>query len=79
MLLSFQTDFNLISVVVCAILEGISSFEPVGPVLGHHTSKERQLAAVPELPSNQSEQPPRQSHVVDYIEQIKVASVEDHC
>ena len=35
---------------------------PMDPVLSHHTSHERQLAAVPELPNNQPHQPPKQSH-----------------
>ena len=50
----------------------------VDPVLGHHTSKERQPAAVPDLPISQPHQPPKQSHAEDHTEQIEAASGEDH-
>ena len=36
-------------------------------------------AAMPELPSDQSHQPPKQSHAEDHTEQIGAASGEDHC
>ena len=51
---------------------------PVEPVLSHHTSQERQLTAVPELPNDQPHQSPKQSHAEDHAEQIEVASGEDH-
>ena len=51
---------------------------PVDPVLGHHTSQERQPAAVPELPNNQPHQPPKQSHADDHTEQIEATSGENH-
>ena len=51
---------------------------PVDPVLSHHTSHERQLAAVPELPNNQPHQPPKQSHAEDHTEQIEATNGEDH-
>ena len=41
------------------------------PVLSHHTSHERQPAAVPELPNDQPHQPPKQSHTEDHTEQIE--------
>ena len=46
-------------------------------VLSHHTSKERQPAAMPELPNNQPHQLPKQSHVEDHTEQIEATSGED--
>ena len=51
---------------------------PMDPVFGHHTSQERQPAAVPELPNDQSHQPPKQSHAVDHTEQIEATSGEDN-
>ena len=42
----------------------------VVPVLSHHTSQERQPAAVPELPNNQPHQSPKQNHAEDHTEQI---------
>ena len=50
----------------------------VDPILGHHTSQERQLAAVPELLNNLPHQPPKQSHAEDHTEQIEATSGEDH-
>ena len=47
-------------------------------VLSHHTSQERQPAAVPELPNNQPRQSPKQSHAEDHTEQIEATSGEDH-
>ena len=49
------------------------------PVLSHHTSQERQPAAVPELQNNKPHQSPKQSHAEDHTEQIEAASGEDHC
>ena len=51
---------------------------PVVPVLNHHSSQERQLAAVPELPNDQPHQPPKQSHAEDHTEQIEATIEEDH-
>ena len=51
---------------------------PVDPVLNHHTSQERQPAAVSELPNDQPHQSHKQSHAEDHTEQIKATSGEDH-
>ena len=51
---------------------------PMDPVLSHHTSQERQPAAVPELPNNKPHQSPKQSHAVDHTEQTEPTSGEDH-
>ena len=53
--------------------------ENVDPVLGHNTSKERQPAAVPELPNDRPHKSPKQSHAEDHTEQIEATSGEDHC
>ena len=50
---------------------------PVDPVLSHHTTEERQPAAVPELPNDAPHQPPKQSHAEDHTEQIEATSGED--
>ena len=50
---------------------------PLDPVLGHHTSKERQPAAVPELLKNQPHQPPKQSNADDHAEEIEAARAEE--
>ena len=50
---------------------------PVDPVFGHHTSKERQPAAVPELPNDQPHQLPKQSHSEDHSEQTEATGGED--
>ena len=49
------------------------------PVLGHHTSQERQPAAVPELPNDHPhhEWLPMQSHAEDQTEQTEATSGED--
>ena len=44
----------------------------------HHTSQERQPAAVPELPNSKPHQSPKQSHAEDHTEQIEATSGEDH-
>ena len=44
------------------------------PVLSHHTSQERQPAAMPELPNNKPHQSPKQSHFEDHTEQIEATS-----
>ena len=51
---------------------------PMNPVLSHHTSQERQPAAVPELLNNKPHQTPKQSHAEDHTEQIEGTSGEDH-
>ena len=48
------------------------------PVLSHHTSQEKQPAAVPELPNSKPHQSPKQSHAEDHTEQIEATSGEDH-
>ena len=48
------------------------------PVLSHHTSQERQPAAVPELPNNKPHLTPKQSHAEDHTEQIEATSGVDH-
>ena len=50
---------------------------PVDPVLGNHTSQERQPAAVPELLNHQPHQLSTKSHGADPTEQIEAASGED--
>ena len=51
---------------------------PMDPVLSHHTSQERQPAAVQELPNNKPQQSSKQSHAEDLTEQIEATSGEDH-
>ena len=51
---------------------------PMDPVLNHHTSQERQPAAMPELPNNKPHQSPKQSHAEDHTEQIEATSGENH-
>ena len=51
---------------------------PMDPVLSHHTSQEKQPAAVSELPNNRPYQSPKQSHAEDHTEQIEATSEEDH-
>ena len=51
---------------------------PMDSVLSHCTSKERQPAAVPELPNNQPHQSPKQSHAEDLTEHIEATSGVDH-
>ena len=51
---------------------------PIDPVLSHHSSQERQPAAVPELPNNNPHRLPKQSHAEDHAEQIEGTSGEDH-
>ena len=50
----------------------------VDSVLSHHTSREKQPAAVPELPNNQPHQLPKIGHGEDHAEQIEATSGEDH-
>ena len=52
---------------------------PWNPDLRHHTSLERQPAAVPELPKNKPHQSSKQSYTEDHTEQIETTSGEDHC
>ena len=51
---------------------------PMDPVFSHHTSQERQPAAVPELLNNKPHQSPKQSHAEEHTEQIDATSGEDH-
>ena len=51
---------------------------PMDPVLSHHTSQERQPAAVPELPNNKPHKSPKQSHTEYHTEQTEATSGEDH-
>ena len=52
---------------------------PMDLALSHHTSQERQPAAVPDLQNNKPHQSPEQSHAEDHTEQIEATSGEDHC
>ena len=52
--------------------------DTVDPVLSHHTSQERQPAAVPELTINQTHQLPKQNHAENHTEQIETTGGEDH-
>ena len=47
-------------------------------VLSHHTSQERQPAAVPDLPNDQTHQSPKQSQFEDHTAQIEATCGEDH-
>ena len=47
----------------------------VDPVLGHHTSHERQSAAVPELPNDRPHQLPKQTHAEDHTVQTKAEKI----
>ena len=47
-------------------------------VLSHHTSQERQPAAVPALPNNLPHQSPKQSYAEDHTEQIEATSGKEH-
>ena len=49
----------------------------VDSVLSHHTSQERQPAAVPELPNNKPYQSPEQSHAEDHTEETEATTGED--
>ena len=51
---------------------------PLDPILGHHSSQERQPAVVSELPKDQRHQPSKQSHAEDHTEQTEATSREDH-
>ena len=50
----------------------------VDSVLSNHTSKERQPAAVPELPNDQPHQSPKQSYAEDHTEQTEAENGEDY-
>ena len=52
---------------------------PMDLVLGYHTTLGRQPAALPELFNYQPDQPPKQSHAEDHVEQIEATSGEVHC
>ena len=51
---------------------------PVDPERIHHTSQERQPAAVPELPNDRPHQSLKQSHAEDHTEEIEATSGEAH-
>ena len=51
---------------------------PVDPVLSHHTSQEKQPAAVPELLNDQPHQSPKQSYSEGHKEGIEATCREDH-
>ena len=51
---------------------------PMDPVFSHHTSQERQPAAVPALLNNLPHWPPKQSHSENHTEHIEATSAEDH-
>ena len=51
---------------------------PMNPVFSHHTSQERQPAAVPELLNYKPHQSPMQSHAEDHTKQTEATSREDH-
>ena len=51
---------------------------PMDPVLSHHTSQERQPAAVSDLSNNQPHQSTKQSYAEDHTEQIEATSGEDY-
>ena len=51
----------------------------VDPVPGHHTSQEIQLSAVPDPPSDQPDEPPKQGHAEDHTEQTEAARGEHGC
>ena len=82
---SARVDSNLAELVQAGEEEVITAIannlqaNPVDPVFGHHTSQERQLAVVPELPNNQPRQLPKQSHTEDHTEEIEATSEEDNC
>ena len=52
---------------------------PVDPVPSHDTSQEGQPATVPELPNDQPDQSPKQSHAEDLTEQVEATGGEDYC
>ena len=47
------------------------------PVLSHHISQEKQLAAEPELQNNQPHQPSTQSYAENHTEQIEIKTREN--
>ena len=50
---------------------------PMDPVLSHHTSQERQPAAVPELPNDQPHQLSEQSHPEDHTELLSLIHISE--
>ena len=50
----------------------------VDQVRSHHTSQERQSAAVPELPNSKPHQSPKQAHAEEHTKQIEGTSRKDH-
>ena len=59
-------------VIIALVDRGMAN--PVDPLLSHHTSQERQPAAVPELLNDQPHQSLKQSHAEDHTEQIEATS-----
>ena len=72
----------LLQIVVRAVIRleqiVVRAANPMDPVLSHHTSQERQPAAMPELPNNKPHQSPKQSHAEGHTEYIEATSAEDH-
>ena len=68
-------DVNTALMTICGKIEQTGD-QPVDPVLGYHTSKERQPAALPEPLNDQPHQPSKQSHAEDGTEGIEAASGE---
>ena len=63
---------------ICYMIWQMGEWPTHGPVLSHHTTQERQPAAVPELPNNKPHQSSKQSHVEDHTERIEATSGADH-
>ena len=74
-----RAEFNYIRYTYVKHYADYAPPPPMDPVLSHHTSQERQPAAVPELPNIKPHQSPKQSHAEDRTEQIEATSREDHC
>ena len=76
--LQFARGLRVSLTTTCNKIWQTREFPTPDPVLGHHTSQEKQTAAVPELPKDQPHQSSKQSHAEDHTEQIEAASGEDH-
>ena len=76
--LQFARGLRVSLATICNKIWQTREFPTPDPVLGHHTSQEKQTAAVPELPKDQPHQSSKQSHAEDHTEQIEAASGEDH-
>ena len=64
---------------ICNEIWQTGEWPTLDPVLSHHTSKERQPAAVPFLPNDQPHQSPKQSHTENNTKQNEAANGKDHC